>query len=152
NDECKDVPRGLAKHATAAFSRYIDRLPEPNRPTEEQARVLDVAFHVAGTGSLGMLRLAILVAGKGGKKGAWIFEMKEQMAPAAALLLGEADSSPGQRVVAGTRACLQLPPRLLGTTKLDGKSMVVRRLAPQDDKLKPTEITKKTILRIASYC
>src|SRR5262249_13589015 len=72
--------------------------------------------------------------------------------PAAALLLGDTDFSPAKRVVEGTRACLRLPPRLLGTTKLDGSSMVVRRLAPQEDKLDPKEITKETIEHIASYC
>jgi uncharacterized protein (DUF2252 family) len=149
----RDVARSVQKAACEGFGRYLARLPEEVRPTDEQAEVLDVAFRVAGTGSLGVLRLAILIAGKSGKNGAWVFEMKQQEDPAARVLIGEQDVAPAKRVARAVRALLQHPPRMLGTAKVDGKSMLVRRLAPQEDKLKAERDVKgDTIEDLAEYC
>jgi hypothetical protein len=81
------------------------------------------------------LRIAVLVRGKGGPDGGWIFDMKEQGDPSAAVLVGKLDMDPALRVVTALRASLDHPPRMLGTTRLGGLSMFVRRLAPQEDKL-----------------
>jgi uncharacterized protein (DUF2252 family) len=98
-------------------------------------RVLDVAFRVAGTGSLGVQRIAVLVAGKGGPDGGWIFDMKEEDEPSgAAFATGHAGSGAG-RVLKALKKCLAYPPRLAGCTELEGKSLLVRRLMPQEDRL-----------------
>ncbi len=44
---------------------------------EAAYEVVDQAFRVAGTGSLGLLRVAILARGKGGVDDAWIFPRHE---------------------------------------------------------------------------
>jgi uncharacterized protein (DUF2252 family) len=147
-----EVPGRLRQQVIEALPRYVARLPEQYRPTEEQAQVVDVVFRVAGTGGLGHLRLAVLVVGKGCPDGCWIFDLKEQGAPSTEVLLGKMDGPPAKRVVEGMRTCLQFPPRLLGTLKLDGRSMVVRRLAPQEDKLDPKAITAESIEPIAACC
>ena len=130
------VPAKLREKAERAFAKYVRRLPAPERPPEDAvAEIEDVAFRVAGTGSLGCMRLAVLVRGKGGADGAWIFDMKEEDTPSAACLVKPPKVASAERVATAVRACVAHPPRMLGTTKLRGSSMLVRRLAPQEDKL-----------------
>ncbi len=97
--------------------------------------MIDAAFRVAGTGSLGCLRVALLVRGKGGRDGAWVFDMKAQGTPSAACLVRPPRLEPAERVATAIGACLARPPRMVGVTRIRGESMFVRRLMPQEDKL-----------------
>ena len=130
------LSKSIERQVPAAFARYIESLKVADRPEDARALdVLDCALRIAGTGSLGGLRIAVLTRGKGGPGGAWIFDMKEQGDPSAAILVGKPKMDPALRVVAALRANLEHPPRMLGATRLGGASMFVRRLAPQEDKL-----------------
>ncbi|MGH7440648.1 MAG: DUF2252 family protein, partial [Polyangiaceae bacterium] len=134
----EDIPAKLQAKAERAFARYTKHLPKGERPGRDEAHVFDVvdaAFRVAGTGSLGCLRVALLVQGKGGTDGAWIFDMKEEGTPSAACLVRPPKLEPAERVEAALRSSLARPPRMIGTTSLRSSSMFVRRLAPQEDKL-----------------
>jgi uncharacterized protein (DUF2252 family) len=128
-----EAARGRAQEA---FARYLRSLPAAllgRRPDAWTVR--DVAFRVAGTGSLGLLRIAILVEGKGGPDGGWIFDMKEERVPAgASFATGQSGSGAG-RVLAAMRDCLARPPRMAGQTHLGTTSLLVRRLMPQEDRL-----------------
>jgi uncharacterized protein (DUF2252 family) len=140
SDRYRDLPKAVLDEVPRALERYAASLPKKNRPDPESMKVVDAALRIAGTGSLGSLRVAVLVRGKGGKDGGFIFDMKEQGAPSASVLLGKPEMDPAERVVAAMRACLPHPPRMLGVTRLAGKSMFVRRLAPQEDKLELVQI------------
>ncbi len=118
-----------------AFLKYTKNLPRADRPPAEALEVLDAVFRVAGTGSLGCLRIAVLVRGKGGRDGAWVFDMKSEDSPSAECLVRPPRLEPAERVCAAIRASLQRPPRMIGTARLRGKSMFVRRLAPQEDRI-----------------
>jgi len=137
----------LAIRAFEAYARTVRVREKLTRPLE----IIDIAFRIAGTGSLGKLRVAVLTRGKGGRDGSWIFDMKEQGIPAPALLLGAPKIDPARRVVAGIDACVPHPPRMMGTTKLDGLSMFARRLAPQEDKLNLVRIAAAELGTIAAY-
>jgi uncharacterized protein (DUF2252 family) len=128
------APKLRAK-AEKAFAKYCKKLSRADRVPAEALEVIDAAFRVAGTGSLGCLRIAILARGKGGRDGAWIFDMKSQAAPSAACLVRPPRLEPAERVAAAIGACLARPPRMVGSTRLRGESMFVRRLMPQEDKL-----------------
>jgi uncharacterized protein (DUF2252 family) len=128
------VPKLRAK-AEKAFAKYAKKLPRADRVPAQALEVLDAAFRVAGTGSLGCLRIALLARGKGGRDGAWIFDMKSQGAPSSACLVRPPRLEPAERVSAAIEACLARPPRMIGATRLRGESMFVRRLMPQEDKL-----------------
>jgi uncharacterized protein (DUF2252 family) len=149
-DRYTQLPKRLELLAIRAFETYARtiRVREKfSRPFE----VIDVAFRIAGTGSLGKLRVAVLTRGKGGRDGSWIFDMKEQGAPAPAVLLGKPKLDPAQRVIAGIHACVPSPPRMIGNTRLDGLSMFTRRLAPQEDKLDLVRIAPAELGAIAAY-
>jgi uncharacterized protein (DUF2252 family) len=146
-----DLPRPIAKALPAAFEGYLQSLPENRRPSPTQARMVDAAFRIAGTGSLGVLRVAVLVHGKGDPNGNWIFDLKQQGTPAGARFGRVPHGLPAQRLLEGMRACLVAQPRLIGTTQLLGVSMLGRRLSPQEDKLDLTRINSVDLPPLARY-
>ena len=143
-----DVRRGLP----AAFARYADSITDGVEHTPEQLEIIDAAHRIAGTGSLGVLRIAVLVAGKGGVNGGSIFDLKEQREHPSGAVLGQLPPvPPAQRVVDGMRKCLVQAPRRLGTTELVGLSLFGRRLAPQEDRLDLTRIPGSDLPSLAHY-
>lgn len=147
----RNLPRSLHQEALRAFAAYAGRLPAEARPEASSLDVLDAAFRIAGTGSLGVLRVAMLTRGKGGKDGAWLFDMKEEGIPSPSILCGEPKLQPASRVIDGLRACIEHPPRMIGSTRLQGRSMFVRRLAPQEDRVDLRRLPPDELPEVASY-
>jgi uncharacterized protein (DUF2252 family) len=145
------LPKKLRAKAERAFAKYVKRLPAAERPPDEAVEVIDAAFRVAGTGSLGCLRVAVLVRGKGGVDGSWVFDMKSEDTPSAACLVRPPRLDPAERVVTAVRACVSHPPRMIGTTKLRGDCMLTRRLAPQEDKLDLAKLAAQDMEPLAAY-
>jgi uncharacterized protein (DUF2252 family) len=145
------LPKRIARKVPAAIARYLDSLDEAERPEAERMEIVDAAFRVAGTGSLGALRIAVLVRGKGGPDGGWIFDMKEQGTPSSRALLPPPRRNGAKRVRSAVAGCLDNPPQLIGVTKLDGLPMLVRRIAPQEDKLDLTRIPHPHLPGLARY-
>jgi uncharacterized protein (DUF2252 family) len=141
----------LRLKAERAFAKYARALPDGERPPADALQVLDAAFRVAGTGSLGCLRIALLVRGKGGVDGDWIFDMKEEDSPSSECLVRPPRLDPAERVATAIRACLAHPPAMVGTTSLRKSSMFVRRLAPQEDKLDWTLLQAEDLEPLASH-
>jgi uncharacterized protein (DUF2252 family) len=146
-----DLPKAIRAKVPQAFERYIASATDADRPSKGSLEILDAALRIAGTGSLGGLRIAVLVEGKGGPNGAWIFDLKEQGSPSGARLLGAPKGNPAERVVTGFRACLEQPPRVMGTTHLGKISLFGRRLAPQEDKLVLRRIRREDLPALAAY-
>jgi uncharacterized protein (DUF2252 family) len=147
----EDLPEKVRAKAERAFAKYVKRLPDSVRPPAEAVEVLDAAFRVAGTGSLGCLRVALLVRGKGGADGAWIFDMKEEDTPSSACLVKPPRCEPAERVATAIHACVAHPPLMIGTTRLRGSSMFVRRLTPQEDKLDWTTLHAEDLEPLARH-
>lgn len=153
----QDLPPELVDKAHAAFARYVEGLDPARTQTRDHFVIEDVAFRIAGTGSLGVLRVAVLTRGKGEPDSRWIFDMKAEGVPAAQALLGDAvqtaatSVSPAERVARANRACLLHPPRMLGTTDLDEFSLFVRRLLPQEDKLDLTRLQPAELPELARH-
>ncbi len=145
-----DLPATTLRALPRAFERYLDSVAEGDRP-EGSFEILDAALRIAGTGSLGSLRIAVLVEGKGGPNGAWIFDLKEQGTPSASAILRVPDLEPAARVCTGFRACIEHPPRVMGTTRLGRSSMFGRRLAPQEDKLELARIRAADLEPLAAH-
>ncbi|HWA72648.1 MAG TPA: DUF2252 family protein [Polyangiaceae bacterium] len=147
----QELPTDVARRVPEALETYRMRLPEAGRPTPEQLSLVDCALRIAGTGSLGALRVAALTRGKGGPDGGWIFDMKEQFAPSAGLLLAGELPAPADRVEIAFRACVECPPRMLATSKLGSTGLLVRRLAPQEDKLNLRQLKEVDLPPLAAY-
>ena len=129
------------RQARVAFVAYAEGLTGEARGHAGTWEVRDVAFRLAGTGSLGGLRIAVLVAGKGGVDGGWLFEMKEEGAAAGRAFSDEAPERGAHRVLAALRECPAHPPSMAGSTEFAGRSMLVRRLTPQEDRIALAELS-----------
>jgi uncharacterized protein (DUF2252 family) len=145
------LPPKLRAKADRAFQKYAGRLLKAERVPLEALEVVDAAFRVAGTGSLGGLRVAVLVRGKGGVDGGWVFDVKAEGAPSASNLASKPELDPADRVCTALRACLARHPRMIGSTRLRGESMFVRRLAPQEDKIDFSNVSPDDRIPFARY-
>ncbi|MDB4934190.1 MAG: hypothetical protein JWP87_1162 [Labilithrix sp.] len=152
-----DLPAEVVDAVPAAFASYIEALPDEDRPHKGSLEIIDCALRIAGTGSLGGLRIAVLVKGKGGPDGGWIFDMKEQGEPSASTVLGAPAMVPAERVCTAFRTAVERPPRMLGSTVLRGSggtaklSMFVRKLSPQEDKLNLRRLRGADLPGLATY-
>ncbi len=145
----RNLTKEIVKSVNHVLTDYQQGLPKSERPDDAQLELLDAALRIAGTGSLGVLRIAALTRGKGGHGGSWIIDIKEQRNPSAP---GDAPKlAPADRVISAINACLVRPPRLVGSAKLRDRSMLVRRLAPQEDKLSFRKIERIELPALAMH-
>ena len=125
--------REARRKVKAFMAAFADRQPRPRF-----FRVLDVARRIAGTGSLGVERYAILVEGKGSPDRNYLLDLKE--ARPSALLPALACAQPAwkteaERVVTVQRRTQAVSPALLQAVELGDKSFVLRELQPVEDRL-----------------
>lgn len=99
---------------------------------------LDAARRVAGTGSLGVARYAVLVEGRGSPDGNFLLDLKEELPSALKPYLKHPQpkwQSEAQRVVNVQQWVQAVSPAFLTATKFNGKSMVLKDLQPAADRL-----------------
>ncbi len=130
-----ELPPRIARQVPRLFAAYLGALGDRAPNGSDTWRVLDAAQRVAGTGSLGRLRIALLIARPDDDPR--LFELKEAAPSSAGLLLGRSTGHlpAAARVVAAAQALVQRPMRLLAALEVDGASFVGRQLMPQEDKL-----------------
>jgi uncharacterized protein (DUF2252 family) len=146
-----DLPHDLSAELEKALAKYAKSIPKEERPKPEELHVVDAAVRIAGTGSLGSLRIAALVRGKGGIDGGWIIDLKEQGQPSASVVVGKSSLSPEARVLEAFAKSSVRPPRLLGTSSIKGVPLFVRRLMPQEDKLDLTHLDDGDLEPLARF-
>lgn len=134
-----DLPREIQAAVPDLLREYVTALGE-RAPKARDWGIEDAAQRVAGTGSLGRVRIAIVVKTASGEDR--IVELKEEGSSSVERLLGppHVALAPSDRVVAAAHAMTPAPARLLAslpTTSL-GRSFIGRTLAPQEDKLDMT--------------
>lgn len=108
------------------------------RPAPDFFRVLDVARRIAGTGSLGLERYAILVRGRGGLDGNFLLDLKIANGSALAPyvpLVQPAWRSEAERVVAVQQRMQAIAPAFLSAVSIGRESYVLKELLPQQDRL-----------------
>ena len=108
------------------------------QPVPEFFRVLDVARRIAGTGSLGLERYAILVRGRGGPDGNFLLDLKVAAGSALAPYVPTAQPewpSEAERVVAVQRRVQAIAPAFLSAVRIGSQSYVLKELLPQQDRL-----------------
>ena len=108
------------------------------QPEPKFFNVLDVARRIAGTGSLGLERYSILVAGRGTDAGRFLLDLKiasPSAATARAKFAQPRWKSEAQRVIAIQRRMQAVSPALLHDLTAGSDSFVLRELMPSQDKL-----------------
>jgi uncharacterized protein (DUF2252 family) len=109
-----------------------------NQPDPDFFQVLDVARRIAGTGSLGVERYAILVKGKGSPDGNYLLDLK-QACPSSLLSRLRTPqpswSCDAERVVTVQHHSQAVPMAFLNAVSIGRKSFVLRALQPSEDRV-----------------
>jgi uncharacterized protein (DUF2252 family) len=103
-----------------------------------QFELVDAARRVAGTGSLGLGRFAILVTGEGAPNGHFILDLKQEAVSAAALYGPPQPDWPNDatRIATVRRWTQPHPPMLFDAVRFRGKTWLIRELQPTEDRVK----------------
>ncbi|MBW4691321.1 MAG: DUF2252 domain-containing protein [Lyngbya sp. HA4199-MV5] len=101
-------------------------------------RLLDVAYRVTGTGSLGLERYVLLIEGNGSPHNNYLLDLKAGSSSSLQpyLTLPQPQwASQADRIVSVQQRVHWSPPALLDTVELDGQAYVLRELQPMDDEI-----------------
>lgn len=124
-----------------------------SRDDDAKVEVLDAAYWMKGCSSLGLLRFAVLLGiGKGKKRDLALMDVKEAIKAAAPRYADEKmPKDNAERVVEGG---LHLSPHLgkrMTAGKVDGRSVFIRELLPQDLKIEIERLTVEEAMKAASF-
>jgi uncharacterized protein (DUF2252 family) len=132
-----DVPKKEHNHVTSLIRVYADGTSEP-----DFYRVVDVVGRIAGTGSLGLRRYAVLVRGAGGARGHRLLDLKQSCRSAVAQFASRtlaavqpAWRTEGDRVVHVQHRMQAVAPARLAAVSGAGEQYVLRELQPTEDRL-----------------
>ena len=122
------------------------------RSRDDDAPV-DVAYWMKGCSSLGLLRLAVLLSiGSGKKRDLALMDVKEAVTAAAPRYAKEKmPKDQAERVLEGA---MHLSPHLgkrMVAGKIEGKSVFIRELLPQDLKIELEQLTAPDAMKAASF-
>ncbi len=129
-----ELPLAVASDAPTLLRAYVEALGDRAPAKAGGWSVEDAAQRIAGTGSLGRLRVALLVRADADHER--IVELKEAGPSSVSRLVAQAPfASDAERVVTGARALVKAPARHLAAVSAAGTSFLGRRLCPEEDKL-----------------
>jgi uncharacterized protein (DUF2252 family) len=141
-DRYFDLPQSLSVDVRQLLSTYVTALGSRAPKSASKWGVEDAAMRIAGTGSLGGVRVAVLTRDEEKDGEERILELKEARASACEAFVRAAYgaeigafSHEGERVVAAASKLAPACPRLLAPVQGAGLSFVGRKLFPQEDKL-----------------
>jgi uncharacterized protein (DUF2252 family) len=123
-----------------------------SRDDNAEIRLLDAAYWRKGCSSLGLLRLAVLIAtGTGKSERHCLMDIKEAAAPAAPHSKATMPRDNAERVVNGARALSpSLGDRMIHS-RLLGRSVFIRELLPQDLKIEIDRLSRDDAKSAAEF-
>ena len=142
-EKSPEAPAALVKRLPSALREWQATLPEEHRPSDASLEVIDCTRRVAGTGSLGVERLQVLVRGEGTP---WLLTVKEVRGSP-----HDARPASAQRLVELMRKCLREPPVLFGASTLGTLEVIISRTGPGEDKVGVDEYDPTQLLPICRY-
>ena len=128
---------GVSDLQRAAVTDFMASVAK-TQPRPEFFKVLDVARRIAGTGSLGVERYAILVNGKGKPGGHYLLDLKASLASCVAphfAALQPKWPSEAHRIVEVQRRLQAVSIALLEPVRFNGGAYVIRELQPSEDRI-----------------
>ncbi len=135
-DPLRTLPATRAEHH--AVERLLRRVGE-REPNPGFYRVLDVVRRVAGMASLGVMRYAVLVEGRGSPNNNYLLDLKAAVPSALAAASPHRQprwTSEAERVVTVQSWMQAVSPALLTATELSRQPLVLRELQPTADRLR----------------
>ena len=147
------VPEAEAKKVLASLGPYRETVGPSRQQVLECYAPYDVAFKVAGTGSIGAHNYAVMCAGNG-PDDSLILQVKEAL-PCCFETLGWRDPdhpSPahqGQRVADGQHRMQTSVDPFVGWTSIDGRPFYVRQLADHKASIDPSDLKRSSLVEYA---
>jgi uncharacterized protein (DUF2252 family) len=121
------------EEVTAQIEKWAKGTPNP-----EFYKVLDVAFRIAGTSSLGLRRYAVLVHGRGKMQGHFLLDLKETL-PSCLRTHVKAKQpawkTEAERIVEVQKRILAETPALLASIDIGNRNFVLKELQPSADRI-----------------
>jgi uncharacterized protein (DUF2252 family) len=147
------VSARLAAEVLGALRAYRETLNASRRRTFERYRPVDVAFKLAGTGSVGTRDYIVLLFGNGVDDPLFI-QLKQELPSCYAPYLPAAASvdHEGRRVAEGQQLMQTLSDPFLGYTRFGGHDYLVRQLADHKAALDPAALAGRTLMEYARLC
>ena len=147
------VPNEEAKIVIEALQPYKQTLHAEYRQVFERYEVLDVAFKVVGTGSVGTRDYCLYLVGNG-EQDPLFLQIKEEPPSSYAkhLTNPETHENQGQRVVEGQRRMQSRSDIFLGWTRMEGRDYLVRQLRDHKASVAPEELRGKGLMDYAEVC
>lgn len=108
------------------------------REDREFYRVLDVADRIAGTGSLGVERYALLVEGRGSPDDNFLLDLKAALPSATARFVRQPQpvwDSEAERVAEVQRNVQAIAPALFASLQMNGRPYVLKELQPAEHRV-----------------
>ena len=145
--EKRDIERLVADRE---MHRLATRLR--SRDDNEEVKLVDAAYWVKGCSSLGRSRYAVLLHVDGNEEDYCLVDLKEAVkASAPHATRAKMPSDQAERVVEGARHLSPyLGDRMLAA-KLDGNSVFIRELMPQDRKIEVEQLTSEDAIAVAGF-
>ena len=133
NKTTLSVPKEIKNAVRLAIDTWA---ASTNKP--EFYKIKDIAYRIAGTGSLGIERYILLVNGNG-KNDHYLLDVKEARPSAVETYLKTPPyphfNSEAERVIELQKRIQPVPPALLSAINFNNKSFVIRELQPTSDKI-----------------
>jgi uncharacterized protein (DUF2252 family) len=124
-----------------------------SRDDDDSVEVADAAYWMKGCSSLGLLRYAVLVAiGSGKKRDLALIDVKEAVTAAAPRYAKQKmPTDQAERVVEGAMHLSPLLGKRMVAGKIEGKSVFIRELLPQDLKIELERLTVPDAVKAAGF-
>ena len=133
DDKATPVPVDQREKIAGLINRWAETQKKPGF-----FRLLDVAYRIAGTSSLGLDRYILLVEGKGSPHHNYLLDLKAERASSLQpyLTLPQPHwTTEADRIVTVQQRVQWAAPALLSAIELDGKAYVLRELQPLEDRV-----------------
>jgi len=125
-----------------------------HKDKDRSVRLIDAAYWMKGCSSLGLLRYAAIIGLKNakGRSDYALIDLKEAVAPIAPAAAGaEMPVDNAERVAAAARALSPHLGQRMIPTRMLGRSLFIRELAPQDLKLEVDQFSQAQAVMAARY-
>ena len=148
----KRLTGAAAQHVIDSLAAYTETLQHERQHFLAQYRVIDVAFKVVGTGSVGLRDYCVYMEGNGPKDPLFLQIKEEAHSAYAPYLANSGPDHQGRRVVEGERAMQIQSDPFLGWTEIQGRDYLVRQLNDHKASIDLADLKATGLMEYAAVC